>query len=56
MFIADEVELDPAAVEKFLKDPKARENLRTLASRLDGLTEFSLQSTESVEGGDSDRG
>jgi len=48
MFIADDIEMDPAAVEKFLKDPKARENLRTLASRLEGLSEFTLQSTESV--------
>jgi glutamyl-tRNA synthetase len=48
MFIADDVEMDSAAVEKFLKDPKARENLRTLASRLEGLSELTLQSTESV--------
>jgi glutamyl-tRNA synthetase len=48
MFIADDVEMDPAAVAKFLKDSKARENLRTLASRLEGLSEFSLQSTESL--------
>ena len=54
MFIADEIENDPAAVEKFLKDPKAHENLRTLASRLEGLSEFTLQSTESVVRGYAD--
>jgi len=48
LFIADEIDSDPAAVEKFLRDPKARENLRTVASRLEGLAEFNLQSTESV--------
>src|SRR5262245_23605913 len=48
LFIADEIENDPAAVEKFLKDPKAHENLRTLASRLEGLEEFTLQNTATV--------
>jgi len=54
MFIADEIENDPGAVDKFLKDPKAHENLRTLASRLEGLSEFTLQSTESVVRGYAD--
>jgi glutamyl-tRNA synthetase len=44
MFIADEVESDPAAVEKFLKDPKAKEYLSALASRLEGLPEFTRAS------------
>jgi glutamyl-tRNA synthetase len=48
VFIDDEIEKDSAAVEKFLKDPKAHENLRTLASRLENLSEFNLQSTEAA--------
>jgi glutamyl-tRNA synthetase len=48
MFIDDEIEKDPAAVEKFLNDPKVHENLRTLASRLESLSEFTLQSTEAA--------
>jgi glutamyl-tRNA synthetase len=48
LFITDEIETDPAAAAKFLKDPKAHENLRTLASRLEDSAEFTLQSTESV--------
>ncbi len=46
MFIADELEYDPAAAEKFLKDPKAKEYLTTVAARLEALPEFTLQSTE----------
>jgi glutamyl-tRNA synthetase len=48
MFLADDVEYDAAAVEKFLKDPRAMEHLRTLAARLEGLPEFTLQSTEAT--------
>ena len=48
MFIADEVEFDPAAVEKFLKDPKANDYLRSLTACLEGLPEFTLQSTEAA--------
>ena len=48
MFIADEVEFDPAAVEKFLKDPKANDYLRSLTACLEGLPEFTLQSTETA--------
>jgi glutamyl-tRNA synthetase len=48
MFIADEVESDPAAVDKFLKDPKAKELLRAVVARLEALPEFTLQSTEAV--------
>jgi glutamyl-tRNA synthetase len=48
LFITDEIETDPAAAAKFLKDTKAHENLRTLASRLEDSAEFTLQSTESV--------
>jgi glutamyl-tRNA synthetase len=48
LFIMDEVEPDPAAVEKFLKDPKAKDLLRAVAARLEVLPEFTLQSTEAV--------
>jgi glutamyl-tRNA synthetase len=48
LFITDDFEQDPTAVEKYLKDPKATENLAVLASRLEGLSEFTLQSTEAV--------
>ena len=48
MFLADDVEYDAAAVEKFLKDPKSKEHLLTLASRLEALPEFTLQSTEAA--------
>ena len=46
IFLTDHVEFDPAAVEKFLKDEKARANLRTLAVRLAALPEFNHQSIE----------
>jgi glutamyl-tRNA synthetase len=46
MFIHPVVEYDPAAVEKFLKDPKVVENLRLLADRLEGLPRFDLENTE----------
>jgi glutamyl-tRNA synthetase len=48
MFVADDVEFDPAAVEKFLKDSNAKENLSKLASRLETLPDFTLESTEAV--------
>jgi glutamyl-tRNA synthetase len=47
MFIHPVVEFDPAAVEKFLKDPKIVTYLHTLADRLEQLPDFNLQSTES---------
>ena len=46
IFLTDQVEFDPAAVEKFLKDEKARADLRTLAVRLAALPEFNHQSIE----------
>ena len=48
MFFVDRPEQDPAAVEKFLKDDKIRQHLRTLASRLDALPEFNLETAETV--------
>lgn len=48
MFVSGDIEYDPAAVEKFLKDPKVREDLATLAARLESLPEFTLQSTEAA--------
>jgi glutamyl-tRNA synthetase len=48
IFLAETPEYDPAAVEKFLKDEKVKEHLRTMASRLEALPEFTLQSTEAV--------
>ncbi len=48
MFIRDHPEQDPAAVEKFLKDEKVKGYLRTLASRLESLPEFNLQTTEAA--------
>ena len=47
-FLIDEVEFDPAAVEKFLKDDKVQGYLRTLAERLAGLAEFTHESIEST--------
>ncbi len=40
MFIIDDVEFDPAAVEKSLKDPAIRQHLATLGARLAALAEF----------------
>ena len=39
-FFIEDVESDPAAVEKFLKDEKVLGYLRTLADRLEALPEF----------------
>src|SRR5881296_1480501 len=44
--ILDEVEFDPAAVEKFLKDENVRAHLRALADRLSGLPEFNHHTIE----------
>lgn len=48
MFLVEDVEYDPAAVEKFLKDEKVRGYLHTLAERLEALHEFTHQSTEAA--------
>jgi len=45
-FFLDHVEFDPAAVEKFLKDDKVRGYLRTLADRLEALTDFTHDTLE----------
>jgi len=45
-FFLDHVEFDPAAVEKFLKDEKVRGYLRTLADRLEALTDFTHDTLE----------
>ena len=46
IFLTDDVEFEPAAVEKFLNDENARANLRTLAVRLAALPDFNHQSIE----------
>src|SRR2546427_7201271 len=48
MFLIDQMEFDPAAVQKFLSDENVRAYLRTLADRLAALPEFDHQSIESV--------
>jgi glutamyl-tRNA synthetase len=48
ILLTDEVEFDPAAVEKFLKDENVRGYLRTLADRLAGLLEFNHETTEAT--------
>lgn len=48
IFLSDKLEYDPAAVEKFLKDAGVRENLRTLAGRIEALPEFTHQTMESA--------
>jgi glutamyl-tRNA synthetase len=47
-FIVDEIQLDPTAVAKGMKDPSIREHLRTLADRLDNLTEFTHDNLDST--------
>ena len=47
MFLIDQVEFDPAAVEKFLKDENVRGYLRTLGDRLAALPEFDHHNIES---------
>ena len=48
MFLIDHVEYDQAAVDKFLKDDKVRGYLRTLADRIEALTEFTHGSLEAA--------
>ena len=48
MFLTPRVDYDPAAVEKFLADPKVKEYLTMLAARLEALPDFTLQSTEAA--------
>jgi glutamyl-tRNA synthetase len=48
ILIVDRVEYDQAAVDKFLKDDKARGYLHKLADRLAHLPEFSHQGTEAT--------
>ena len=47
-YFSDSFEVDPAAVQKFLKDDAVREMLVELASRYEQETEFSEASTEKV--------
>ena len=47
-FLINEVEFDPAAVEKFLKDETVRGYLRTLADRLAALHDFTHESIEAA--------
>ncbi|MBI2149625.1 MAG: glutamate--tRNA ligase, partial [Acidobacteria bacterium] len=48
IFLSEKLEYDPAAVDKFLKDAGVRENLRTLAGRIEALPEFTHQTMESA--------
>src|ERR1041385_5065761 len=48
MFLIENVEYDPAAVEKFLKDENVRGYLRKLADRIEAVPEFNHQSLENV--------
>jgi len=48
VFLIDQVEFDPAAVEKFLKDENVRHYLRTLADRLAAIPEFDHHNIESA--------
>ena len=48
IFLIDDVEYDPAAVEKFLKDEKVRGYLRALAERIEANPEFTHQSVETA--------
>ncbi len=47
-FIVDEIEFDPAAVEKSMKDPAMRRHLGTMADRLSALAEFNQESLEAT--------
>jgi glutamyl-tRNA synthetase len=47
-FIVDDVEFDPAAVEKSMKDPVIRGYLMMLADRLEALPTFDLQTADSA--------
>jgi glutamyl-tRNA synthetase len=47
-YFSDDFTYDPAAVEKFLKDPSVREMLVELADRYAAAPEFTEQSTEQV--------
>ncbi len=48
ILLTDNVEFDPAAVEKFLKDENVRGYLGTLAHRLTALPEFNHETTETA--------
>jgi glutamyl-tRNA synthetase len=47
-FIVDELQLDPAAVAKAMKEPSIRKHLQTLADRLENLTEFTHHNLDSA--------
>lgn len=47
-FFSDQYEVEPAARDKFLKDPLLKELLPELALRLEGLTDFNRASTETI--------
>ena len=48
ILLTGEVEFDPAAVEKFLKDETVRGYLRTLSDRLAALPDFNHETTEAA--------
>jgi len=47
-FLSDEYEIDPAAREKFLKEPALAALLPELAFRLEALPEFTLETAEAA--------
>ena len=48
ILLTPNVEFDPAAVDKFLKDEQVRGYLRTIADRLEALPEFTHQTAEAA--------
>jgi len=48
MFLIENVEYDPAAVEKFLKDDTVRGHLHKLGDRIEALPEFNHQNLENA--------
>ena len=48
MFLIENVEYDPAAVEKFLKDEKVRGYLHSLADRIGALPKFDHENLENA--------
>jgi glutamyl-tRNA synthetase len=48
IFFVNDVEFDPAAVEKFLKDEKVKDHLRMLAARIEAAPEFSHDGLEAI--------
>jgi len=47
-FIVPDIELDPSAFQKAMKEPQIRQHLATLADRLETLPDFNQHSTEAA--------